>query len=105
VRSALTGAEVCNCSICTMKGYVHWYVPREAFTLLSGEEELATYRFGTRAARHHFCRVCGVAPYYVARSDPDKIDVNLRCVEGVDLDSLEVSHFDGRHWEEAFAKR
>jgi hypothetical protein len=105
VKGTPTGAEICNCSICTMKGYVHWYVPREAFTLIRGEAELATYRFGTRAARHHFCKVCGVAPFYVARSDPDKIDVNLRCVDEVDLDSLEVAHFDGRHWEEAFAER
>jgi hypothetical protein len=105
VRSALSSASVCNCSICTMKAYVHWIVPRETFTLLSGEGELATYRFGTRVARHHFCTVCGVASFYVARSDPDKIDVNLRCVDGVELDALELSHFDGRHWEDAFSDR
>jgi hypothetical protein len=105
VRGEVSGVELCNCSICSMKAYVHWYVPREAFTLVRGEADLATYQFGTRAARHHFCRVCGVAPFYVARSDPDKIDVNLRCVEGIELDSLEIDTFDGRHWEEAFAKR
>jgi hypothetical protein len=88
-----------------MKGYVHWVVPRDAFTLLSGEDQLRTYRFGTRAARHHFCATCGVAPFYVARSDPDKIDVNLRCVEGVHIETLDVERFDGRNWEQAFEER
>ena len=105
VRGEPAGVEICNCSICTMKAYVHWYVPHDAFTLVAGEEALSTYRFGTRAARHHFCSVCGVAPFYVARSDPDKIDVNLRCVEGIDLESLDVARFDGRDWEAAFAAR
>jgi hypothetical protein len=100
--------EVCTCSICLMKGYVHWFVPREAFRLLGDEDAIATYRFGTGGARHHFCRTCGVAPFYVARSDPDKIDVNVRCLDGMSLDRLrrlDTTVFDGAHWEEAFARR
>ena len=40
-------------------------------------------------------------PFYVPRSDPDKIDVNARCLD--DFDALQISpkHFDGRHWEDA----
>jgi hypothetical protein len=94
-------AERCNCSICTMKAYLHWYVPRERFRLLTPAERLSTYRFGSGAAAHHFCRRCGVASFYEPRSDPDKIDVNLRCVEGVDLARVEVREFDGRDWEAA----
>jgi hypothetical protein len=45
-----------------------------------------------------------VAPFYEPRSDPDQIDVNLRCVEGVDLAGVELRRFDGQHWEEAFAR-
>jgi hypothetical protein len=41
----------------------------------------------------------------VTRSDPDKIDVNVRCLEGMDLTSLRVIPFDGRDWERAFAER
>jgi hypothetical protein len=98
----LEGLEVCNCSICTRVAYVHWYVPPERFRLLSSDETLETYRFGTRTARNHFCRVCGVAPFRRARSDPDKVDVNVRCLEGVDLRSLEWLEFDGRNWEQAY---
>lgn len=57
------------------------------------------------AAKHHFCRVCGIHPFYIPRSDPDKIDVNVRCLDGVDLARLEVSSFDGRNWEQAIEGR
>lgn len=105
VNAEIEGVEICNCSICHMKGYVHWYVSRDRFELLTPEDHYSTYRFNTRIARHHFCPICGVAPFYIPRSDPDKIDVNLRCVEGVDLAGIPVTTFDGRHWEEAHRSR
>ena len=95
----------CNCSICGKKAYLHWIVARERFRLLTPWEELATYSFNTGVAKHHFCKMCGIAPFYIPRSDPDKIDVNLRCVEGVDPATLEVVPFDGRNWERAHEKR
>ncbi len=91
----------CNCSICTKKAYLHWIVPREAFRLTTPEADLATYRFNTGKAKHHFCPECGCAPFYIARSHPDKIDVNVRCLEGVDIDALETEAFDGKNWERA----
>jgi centromere protein V len=96
-------AEVCNCSICSRKAYLHWYVPRERFRLLTDASKLSSYRFGSGVARHLFCRRCGVAPFYEPRSDPDKIDVNLRCVEGLELEGVEIRDFDGRNWEAAHA--
>lgn len=101
VYGDLATAAVCNCSICTRKGFVHFIVPPADFELLSGREALATYQFGTRIAQHHFCRTCGVHPFYIPRSDPNSIDVNARCLEGVDVNRLEVSRFDGQNWEEA----
>jgi hypothetical protein len=91
----------CNCSICSRKGYLHWYVTRDQFRLLTSWNDLATYRFQTLTAAHHFCPVCGVAAFYIPRSDPDLIDVNLRCVEGIDLGSLDIESFDGENWDEA----
>jgi hypothetical protein len=89
----------CNCSICSRKGYLHWIVPRAAFRLVSGEEDLTTYRFGTGVAQHRFCRHCGVASFYVPRSHPDGIDVNVRCLDGIDAAALKRRPFDGRNWE------
>ena len=104
-RGELTGLEVCNCSICDRTGYVHWYVSPDDFELLRGRHSLETYRFGTRTAQHHFCRTCGVSPFRVPRSDPDKIDVNARCLEDVDANALEARAFDGRNWERAMRER
>jgi hypothetical protein len=99
VDGPIERAIECNCSICTQKGYVHWIVPRDRFRLLTPWEDLATYTFNTRTAKHHFCPQCGVASFYIPRSDPDKVDVNLRCVANLDLEILERSRFDGRNWE------
>jgi hypothetical protein len=101
VRDDLSHVTECNCSICSKKGFLHLIVPRDRFELLSGESELTTYRFNTGVAQHHFCRTCGIHSFYVPRSDPDKIDVNVRCLEGVDPASLQIIPFNGRNWEHA----
>jgi len=49
--------------------------------------------------------VCGVHPFYVPRSDPDKIDVNARCLDGVDLSTIAIKQFDGRNWETAIEQK
>jgi hypothetical protein len=87
--------------MCAKKGILHLIVPPERFELLAGAADLATYQFGTMIAKHHFCRTCGVHPFYVPRSDPDKFDVNVRCLDGVVVDALPVEPFDGRDWEHA----
>jgi hypothetical protein len=105
VTAALGEVSVCNCSMCTKKGFVHWIVPPEQFELLAGADALTTYQFNTKVARHTFCRHCGIHPFYVPRSDPDKIDINARCLDGVDVALLPVRTFDGRNWEVAQAAR
>jgi len=95
----------CNCSICSKKGFLHLIVPPDAFEFVRGKEALTTYRFNTGVAQHTFCATCGIHPFYIPRSDPDKIDVNVRCLDDVDAASLAVSRFDGRHWEEAMTRR
>jgi hypothetical protein len=105
VQGELTRVLECNCSICSRRGYLHWIVPRDRFRLLGSEEALSTYSFGTGVAKHLFCSVCGICSFYVPRSDPQKISVNVRCLEGVDPAGLEVDGFDGRNWERAYRER
>lgn len=105
VTGELAGLEVCNCSICTRTGYVHWAVPPADFRLRCDWSAIATYEFGTRTAKHHFCRTCGISPFRVSRSDPDQVTVNVRCLEGVDLDALAPRLFDGRDWEAQMERR
>ena len=93
VRAELATASLCNCSMCTKKGIVHLIVEPSAFELLSGEGELTSYRFNTEVAEHKFCRHCGIHPFYTPRSDPDKVDVNVRCLDGIAPASLVVSPY------------
>ena len=101
VTAALDKVIRCNCSICRTKGFLHLIVAPERFELLAGADELTLYTFNTGTAKHQFCCHCGVHPFYVPRSEPDKIDVNVRCLEGVDLDTLAIEPFDGDNWEQA----
>ena len=105
VQADLALVSECNCSICTKKGILHLIVPLDRFTLLQGEDALTTYQFGTNVAKHTFCRHCGIHAFYVPRSDPDKIDVNVRCLDGVDLAAIKTHLFDGRNWEHAMTER
>ena len=99
VTAELARVTECNCSMCWRTGYLHLIVPPQQFRLLAGAGDLALYQFGTRTAKHQFCRHCGVSGFYVPRSHPDHIDVNVRCLDGVDVATLTPNRFDGRHWE------
>lgn len=99
VRLRSFDAIDCNCTVCAKKGFLHLIVPENDFELLQGDDALSTYTFGTHTAKHYFCSRCGIHSFYRPRSHPDKIDVNLRCLEGVTLDAFRVSPFDGQDWE------
>jgi len=93
----------CNCSICRMTGFLHLIVPAARFRLLRGEDDLTEYRFNTGVAKHRFCRVCGVKSFYVPRSHPDGIDVNVRCLAPDMVAALRVAAFDDARREEQTA--
>ena len=90
----------CNCSICKKKGFLHLIVPPERFTLLQGEDVLTTYTFNTGIAKHTFCQICGIHPFYRPRSHPNDFDVNVRCLDGDVLDQFRIQPFDGANWEQ-----
>jgi hypothetical protein len=92
----------CNCSICTMTGFLHLIVAQDDLDLLSGRDALRVYRFGTGAAEHLFCTICGVKSFYRPRSHPQGWSVNANCLDA--QPELLVSEFDGRNWERAAAK-
>ena len=78
---------------------LHLVRPLSAFTLLSGEEALTTYIFGSGVAQHKFCGVCGMRPVYVPRSNPDGISINSRCLD-VRPEAITIKSFDGQNWDE-----
>lgn len=90
--------ENCNCSICQMSGFLHLIVPRKKFRLISGEENLTTYKFNTGVAEHLFCKTCGIKSFYIPRSNPDGVDVNLKCLKESPK-NFKIIEFDGQNWE------
>ena len=93
----------CNCSICAATGFRHLIVPHEELRLLSGEDALVSYRFGTGAANHLFCGICGIKSFYQPRSHPAAWSVNFNALDDVSMLQVEVRPFDGRNWDEALA--
>ena len=97
-------ALACNCSICSMTGFLHVMVPHERFELLTGRDALTSYRFGTGAADHLFCSICGVKSFYQPRSHPDAWSLNWNALDDVSGLKATVTAFDGRNWEQAKAR-
>lgn len=95
---AVIDADRCNCSICTKSGYLHLIVPKSKFKLTSGEDHLTTYTFNSHIAQHRFCKQCGVKPFYIPRSNPDGVDVNVHCLD-TQADDIVITEFDGQAWE------
>ena len=104
IRSAPTSVTDCNCSMCSKSGYLHLIVPADRFKLISGRDVLTTYSFNTHIAKHFFCSVCGVKSFYVPRSHPDGVSVNVRCIDSDTIESMSVQPFDGREWEKGRAQ-
>jgi hypothetical protein len=107
VTGEIGAVTACNCSICQRKGVLMWFVPRSALTLRTPPEAMRTYTFNTHAIQHRFCPTCGIHPFGEAK-DPSGNPVaaiNVRCLDGVDLDALEVKHFDGRAIAPSLARR
>ena len=91
---ARIAALECNCSICRMSGFLHLIVPAARFRLLQGAESLTEYAFNTGVAKHRFCKVCGIKAFYVPRSHPDGIDVNVRCLDPATIEAVAITSFD-----------
>jgi hypothetical protein len=98
VEGELAQVMECNCSHCSRKGYLLWFVAREKLKLTAPADTLATYTFNKHVIQHHFCSTCGCAPFGdgVAPTGEPTAAVNVRCLEGVELSSLKRIPFDGR---------
>ena len=94
----ITGALSCNCSMCQRKGSLLWFVPRDQLRVTKGEDAMATYTFNKHVIQHRFCPVCGIHPFGEGRDPKGNAiaAINIRCLEGIELDSVAVKHYDGR---------
>jgi hypothetical protein len=84
--------------MCQRRGSLLCFVPRDRLQLLTPDDAAGTYTFNRHATKHRFCTVCGIHCYGegIDRSGNAVAAINVRCLEGLDLASIEVKHFDGR---------
>jgi hypothetical protein len=100
VAGEIDQAIECNCSHCSRKGFLLWFVPRASLTVTAGNGQLATYTFNRHVIEHRFCSVCGCQPFGLGRM-PDGTEtaaINLRCLEGVDLQAVARVPVNGREF-------
>jgi len=101
---AVIEATDCSCSICRKSGFLHLIVADSDFRLLQGEDALTTYTFNTGVAKHRFCRHCGVKSFYIPRSHPHGVSVNVHCLDEDTVESVNIAAFDGANWEKNVSK-
>lgn len=98
VEGTIDQAIECNCSHCSRKGFLLWFVPRAALAITEGEDRLTTYMFNKHVIEHRFCAVCGCQPFGLGRM-PDGAEtaaINVRCLEDVELDAVKRVPVNGR---------
>ncbi len=100
VEGEFSQAMECNCSHCSRKGYLLWFVPREQLKLETPLENLSTYHFNKHVIDHHFCPDCGCAPFGLGTSPDGKATaaINIRCLEGIELGAVKRVPVDGRSY-------
>ena len=88
----------CNCSVCSRTGFLHVMAPHSDFELITGRDALTSYRFGTGAAEHLFCKTCGVESFATgtAPTGDRMVAINVRCLDGFEIDAVTPVKFDGK---------
>jgi hypothetical protein len=95
IDADLDHVRVCDCSICRRRGALLHRVEPDCFRLQTPLGDLALYTFHTHTARDYFCKTCGILPFRRPRTAPGVWSVNVRCLDGVDLDSVPVKRVYG----------
>ena len=98
VEGEIDSGMACNCSMCGRRGSLLWFVPRASLKLTTPEADASIYMFNKHVIKHRFCAACGIHPFGEGTDPKGNVmaAVNLRCIEGLDLGKVPVTHFDGR---------
>ena len=89
-------ARRCDCSFCARRGAIVVSAPLDGVRIVTGEDNLTLYQWGTKAAKHYFCKTCGIYTHHQRRSNPNEYGVNAAAIEGVNPRDLgDVPWTDG----------
>jgi hypothetical protein len=108
-RGSIIPVRACGCDLCTKHKAVWTSHPNGAFNLVIGDEgQLNRYRFGTRTADFHICRVCGVMPITTCVISATRYAVvNIHTFNGMDRARLieRATDFEGETTESRLDRR
>ena len=96
------GTNKCNCTICTKTRNWNVIVKPDAFRLLSGEQSLSDYQFGSNQGHHLICKTCGVRTFergYVEQIGGHFVSIKLGSLDdadAVELAEAPVKYSNGR---------
>jgi hypothetical protein len=98
VEGELKEVAECNCSICSRRGYLLWFLPRSSLQLKTPDADMTHYTFNKHRIKHYFCPTCGSAPFGMGADGKgnEMAAINVRCLEDVDITGLKINKFDGR---------
>ena len=88
----------CNCTICKPSRYLHLIIAHTDFKLISNKKYIQSYEFGTRKAKHFFCKFCGIKSFYQPRSHQNAYSINYNSIENPPTIS-KILKFDGSNFE------
>lgn len=91
----LDHVRICDCSLCRKRGALNHRVTESDIRLHTPLEEMTLYQWHTRTAKDYFCPNCGILPFRRPRTAPELWTINVRCLDGVDLDSIPAKHVYG----------
>lgn len=105
VTAAPENVTQCTCSFCSKRGALWAYYTPDQFDLQTPMKNVATYRWGSKTIKHHFCPVCGCGTFTETPDwstgspnfDNPRISVNARLFDDFDLDKVEVVMIDGKN--------
>jgi len=89
----------CNCSRCGRLGSLLAFAPATQFKLVSGQADLTKFEFNKHMIQHQFCSTCGIQSFAIGtnpKNEAKMAAINVRCLDGVDIDALTVKKVDGR---------
>ncbi len=106
VEADLSKITRCTCSICRKKGALLTRAKPSDLRIVEGEEAMALYQFNKKIAKHYFCAECGVHTFGHPRAAPDMLVINVNTLDDFDVNeaTYELNIFDGKNWEDAFAR-
>ena len=83
VDGEISQVTECNCSICSKRGYLLWFVPRASLHLHTPAADISKYTFNKHRIQHHFCPNCGVAPFGLGADSKgnEMAAMNVRCFQ------------------------